>query len=161
MKSILILFIIGIVSCNSEKPQILFIEELSYNYELLGKPEKDRFDVFLIRYPPHKKSKTLELAIRHCDSIFLLNDSILNHYERYSIAYYKVSRKTPIDFVEDPGGFSTDVLDQHTNDFILSCTTIPPSEFASDSIYLLEIKHYNGYKETRKYKKIGHRIKWQ
>lgn len=39
-------------------------------------------------------------------------------YSQFSRSYYKESKKTPIDFVDDPGGFSTDVIWEHVDDFI-------------------------------------------
>lgn len=45
-------------------------------------------------------------------------DIIELKYSQFSRSYYKESKKTPIDFVDDPGGFSTDVIWEHVDDFI-------------------------------------------
>jgi hypothetical protein len=88
------------------------------------------------------------MANIHQDSLKKYDDSILKTYDEYYRAYYLESRKTPIDYAEDPGGFSTDVLDQHIKDFVLEC-------YFSNGTVL--IKDYTGFEQRNYYKKYDKR----
>lgn len=120
------LCIIIFFSCNrkSEPPRIVFAEQLLKDVESINEYydsgfQRTRYEYYIVANPPKNRDSLLKIVKKHNDSLKLLNDSIEKKYDLFNRTYYKESKKTPVDFVEDcGGGFITDCIYDHTEDFL-------------------------------------------
>ncbi len=79
-----------------------------------------RYETYIIVNPPSGKKLLLEIAQKHNESLAVHNDSIAGKYDYFMRRYYRESKQTPVDFIDDKGGFDSDRLDDHSDDFVFA-----------------------------------------
>jgi len=113
-------------SCNhkqsKQQPEFYYSKFLEIDNVIIhddGYQQFNKYEVIIVRNANKYNKNELINFIKQYESKF--NTDTIYIQDRYSIFeryYYKESQKTPIDFIEDPGGFITDKLEDHKDDFI-------------------------------------------
>ncbi|WP_291138963.1 hypothetical protein [Flavobacterium sp. UBA7663] len=103
------------MSCNENKTE--FYSAPQFRRESSYENHKDYNDVIFVINPPTDDEKLYNLMRNYNDET-IAHDSVEKKYTSYHRMFFKESSKTPRTFIEDPGGFSVDILDDHVEDYL-------------------------------------------
>lgn len=77
-----------------------------------------RREVFIIQDAPRDPSKLMDIVFDNERKLPINKKQVEIKYGTFHRFYYKESGETPFDFKDDPGGFSTNVITDHDEDFV-------------------------------------------
>lgn len=125
----LILCVVSCENLNENKMKVIYAKQLEWDfvrtpYTTFGGVVvngKEKREVYIITNPTNSKKEILDLIYEN-EKRYPINKEKIEkeQYLHFYRCYYKESKATPLDFKEDPGGFATNVLEDHSDDFIYS-----------------------------------------
>ena len=129
--AIIIVLVIAIVYLrNSTKtktvtdPQFFYSKYLEWDNKIkngTGGDQFDRGERFIVRCSDkYSKIELIDFIKKYEKKIDTDTAYISTRYDHFVRQYYKESKKTPIDFIDDGGGFDSDKLEDHDEDFLYS-----------------------------------------
>lgn len=111
-------------NCTGKKkdPEFYYSKTLEWDFARLdsinGKTSYKR-EIILIRNAQDYTNQELLVFIQKYEKQILVDTAYLfEKYDQFYRCYYRESKKTPINFVEDPGGFVVDILEDHKDDYV-------------------------------------------
>lgn len=99
--------------------------------EYLGRNKKE---VFIIENPSNNNLEILKCIGENEKKCLIDTNDIERTHSYFHRVYYKESKKTPIDFVEDSGGFDVNILEDHKEDFVFSIKMAKNSNYPGKEI---------------------------
>lgn len=115
------------ISCNGKnnrkEPDFFYAKTLEWDFALndpnVGIVHYKR-EVIIIRNSDDYSIDELLVFIEKYEKNHKFVDTsyLFDRYDDFERCYYRESKKTPINFVEDPGGFVVDVLEDHHEDYV-------------------------------------------
>lgn len=110
----LIIFLI-FLSCKEAKTEFILVENRTYKY-VADSGERRLEEVVFIINPPNRVDELFKVIAQYNENT-ISKDSIEKGYDRYDRLFFRESKTTPRDFVDDEG-FSPDRLFDHLDDYI-------------------------------------------
>jgi hypothetical protein len=128
--TLFILATLALSSCqngNRKKPVFHYSKFLEMDIDgslsLTSDRQAVKMEYIIIQYSEGYTNEELKVFIHDYEKKFRTDTvEIASRYDRFYRFYYRESRKTPIDFIDDPGGFSTDIINDHVEDYVCSKT---------------------------------------
>jgi hypothetical protein len=101
------------------KPTFYLAPQLSSTYRA-NNIDSSRTEVVIIINPPSNEDSLLKYINLYNQDMLNNKYSIQNQYTLFERDFYRESKKTPRNFIDDGGGFYSDRLEDHKEDWIAS-----------------------------------------